>query len=80
MAEVYKIKQDQKVEAELTFAWMNAYYQRVEKLDSLKECLDEALGRVNKEEMTDDAMLEMAQRLNAMFGGTVEGEDEETED
>lgn len=79
LAEVYAEKEKEKVESNITFAWLNAYYQRVEKLSPLKECLDEALGRTPKgEEMSDDAMLEMVKRLNAQFGGKVE-EGKETE-
>lgn len=80
LAEVYREKEAQKVESEIIYAWINAYYQRVEKLPPLKECLDEALGRTPKEEvMTDNAMLEMVKKLNAQFGGSIEGEGKETE-
>lgn len=73
LAEVYSAKEKEKVEENITFAWLNAYYQRVEKLNPLKECIDEAFGKKpEEEEMTDDAMLEMVKKLNAQFGGKVE--------
>lgn len=79
MAEVYSQKEKEQLEANITYAWLNAYYQRIEKLAPLKESLDEAFGRSPvSEEMTDDAMLAMVKKLNAQFGGTVE-EGKETE-
>lgn len=73
LAQVFTEKEKERFESNLTFAWINAYYQRVEKLAPLKECLDEALGRVSdSEEMTDDAMLAMVKKLNAQYGGKVE--------
>lgn len=77
LAEVYSNREKQKLESEITYAWINAYYQRVEKLAPLKECLDEALGR-EEEDMSEDAMIEMVKMLNARYGGTVE-EGKETE-
>lgn len=79
MAEVHTMKETRQVEAKLTYAWMNAYYQRVDKLEPLKECIDEALGRKSEEDgMTDDDMLATVRKLNAQYGGTVE-EGKETE-
>jgi len=81
LAEVYSQKESQRIESSLTFAWLTAYYHRVETLSPLKECLDEALGRNVTEDgsMTEDAMLAMARKLNAQFGGNVK-EGNETEE
>ncbi len=68
------------MEEKIAIAWMGEYYHRIEQLPSMKECLDEAMGRTKEvtiNEMSDEAMLEMVKSLNARFGGTVEGEETE---
>lgn len=62
--EKQKIEQEEKI----TLAYLTAYWQRVQKMPSLKEIL----GKVKpKEPMTPEQMLKQVQVLNAMFGGEV---------
>jgi hypothetical protein len=69
-ADIYAEKAEQEREDKITLVWLGAYFQRVEKLPSLKE----VLGK-NDEEMTDEEMLEQVKKLNALFGGNVETTD-----
>lgn len=49
-------------------SYLTAYWNRVKKMPSLKEVLDEPK---TKQEKTPEQMLETIKRLNEAFGGTV---------
>lgn len=59
-----KNKQDQ--EDKLVMTWLGAYWQRVEKMPSLKK----VLGKENKQP-TAEEMLEEIKKMNASIGGKV---------
>jgi hypothetical protein len=63
-------RQQQEREDKLTITYLGAYWQRVEKLsiNHLKKLLNK---EPIKKEMTDEEMLKVVKRLNAVFGGEV---------
>lgn len=72
---VYQEKLQYEEEQRIVAAYLTAYWQRVEKLKSLKSILDE-LSQSEKtleKEMTDEEMLKVVTQLNAKFGGEVVG-------
>lgn len=64
----YSEKQRLEQEEKITLAYLTAYWQRVQKMPSLKE----VLGKTKpKEAMTPEQMLKQIKLLNAVFGGEV---------
>jgi hypothetical protein len=70
-ARIYNEKQKNEQEDKLTLVWLGEHWHRIKKLPSLNE----ALGKKDKpkKQMTDNEMLEVVKKLNAKFGGSVEG-------
>jgi tRNA splicing ligase len=66
---VHNEKQKQKSEDEITLAYLNAYWQRVNKLPSLKKILGNEQQPVKKE-MTAEEMLKEVMKINKVSGGT----------
>ncbi|KQL54509.1 hypothetical protein AN964_14050 [Heyndrickxia shackletonii] len=64
----YNEKKKQETEDKLTFTWLGAYWQRVNKFPSLKEVLTSTKP---KKPMNDEQMFERIKQLNIMFGGSV---------
>lgn len=55
---------------QITYAWVNAYFQRVEKMPKLEEFLQNKPEK-KKKQTSAEAMLEIVKGLNAAFGGEV---------
>lgn len=65
-AELYTDKQKHDQESELFLSYINAYWQRVEKL----ERFDDLIGKERpQKQMNEDEMLAKIMDLNKMFGG-----------
>jgi hypothetical protein len=60
-----KLKQDQ--EKELFYSYINAYWQRVERLERFEDIVGK---EKQQKKMSEDEMLAKVKELNEMFGGT----------
>jgi hypothetical protein len=65
-SECFYKKRKEQSDYDLSLAWYNAYFQRVNKMPRLKEILS-----TEPEAETEVDMFEKAKRLNAIFGGEV---------
>jgi hypothetical protein len=66
--EAYNEKEQQKREESLTAAYMSAYFQRVKRMPSLKQVLEDSRPRRSVPQ-TPDQMLAAVKMLQAQFGG-----------
>jgi hypothetical protein len=71
LVEAFEEKSKREQEAQLTTAYLTAYWHRVKKMPSLKEVL--GIKKKEKRKQTAEEMLETVKRLNEMFGGSVKG-------
>jgi hypothetical protein len=70
--EVINEKRQMENDEKVTLVWLGENLHRSKKLMSLDKLLGKDTKPVKKH-MTDNEMLEMVKKLNAQFGGSVEG-------